>query len=153
MVPRHMDLGTWEEWGRLLAAAGAGAALGLRAELTNRPAGLRTHMLVSLGAATFCIVARPFAGEGVDPLRALQGVASGVGLVAAATVLKRERGVLGLTTAASVWVCAALGCDAALGRPVRAFVLAVALAVMSQLLRLVEKRWLNRTIAEEEHEP
>ncbi|WP_373044894.1 MgtC/SapB family protein [Vulgatibacter sp.] len=139
-----MDLGGWEEWGRLLAAVGAGGALGLRAELQARPAGLRTHILVAVGSAVFCLTAGPFLDDDFsDPLRALQGVASGIGLVAAATVLKRERGVSGLTTAASIWLAAALGCDAALGRPLRAFVLGVLFAALSQLLRVVERRWLG----------
>jgi len=136
-------LGTGEEWLRLLAALGAGAALGLRAELQARPAGLRTHILVSVGAAMFCITAMR-AGLGSDPLRGLQGVASGIGLVAAATVLKGARGVTGLTTAASVWLAAALGCEAAFGSPLRAFLLGCALALLSQLLRVAEERWMGR---------
>lgn len=140
-----MDFGTGEEWGRLLAALAAGGALGLRAELTHRPAGLRTHILVSVGAAIFCLIAASYFDEHdtIDPLRALQGVASGIGLVAAATVLKREGSVMGLTTAASVWVAAALGCDAALGRPLRAVALAAALTALNQLLRMIERRWLG----------
>lgn len=136
-----MEWATGETALRLFAALIAAGVLGALAERKGRPAGLRTHVFVGVGAATFCLVARTWAGvAGADPLRALQGVAGGIGLVAAATVLRRSGGVIGVTTAASIWVAAALGCDAGLGYPLRAIFIGVMLAALSYGLRLVERR-------------
>lgn len=107
---------------RLLLAALLGALLGLERELTNKPAGLRTHMLVALGSSMF-IVASIEAGLEPDAVsRVVQGLLAGVGFVCAGSILKsdeREQ-VSGLTTAAGLWMTAAIGVAAGLGREVLA---------------------------------
>jgi putative Mg2+ transporter-C (MgtC) family protein len=127
---------------RLIAAAAAGGALGLPAELKGQPAGLRTHMLVAAGAALFCITANRV-GTGGDELRALQGIASGIGFVGAATVLKERGRVLGVSTAAAIWVAAAVGCEAALGDVGFALGVAGVVAVLKVVLRTFEERFLD----------
>lgn len=99
---------------RLGVAALIGAALGLNRELHDKPAGLRTHALVTLGAAIATIAIHPqVGGGGPDPnalSRVIQGILTGVGFLGAGVILRDAGGhVTGLTTAATIWVCAALG--------------------------------------------
>jgi putative Mg2+ transporter-C (MgtC) family protein len=104
---------------RLGMAALAGGILGLERELSGQWAGLRTHMVVSVGAAVFVLLGEHIAGG--DPnagARVVQGVAAGIGFLGAGTILKlsnRER-IKGLTTASSIWLAAALGSVAGFGR-------------------------------------
>lgn len=103
---------------RLTAAALLGAVIGLQRERAGKPAGLRTHMLVSLGAALFIIAALE-SGISRDELsRVIQGIATGIGFIGAGAILKvsEEREITGLTTAAGIWMTAAVGVAAGLGR-------------------------------------
>ena len=96
---------------RVLVAAILGALLGWERERAGKPAGLRTHMLVALGAALFVLFPAE-AGMGIADLsRVIQGVATGIGFIGAGTILKRPEPehVEGLTTAASIWLTAAIG--------------------------------------------
>lgn len=103
---------------RLLLAVLLGAAVGLQRELTGKPAGLRTHILVSLGTASM-VVAAIGAGMQADALsRVVQGLVTGIGFIGAGAILKRseQREIVGLTTAAGLWMTAALGVIAGLGQ-------------------------------------
>jgi putative Mg2+ transporter-C (MgtC) family protein len=106
---------------RLGAALILGSALGLNRELHGKPAGLRTHGLVSLGAAVATIVSLGFPGDSksIDPnavSRVLQGILTGIGFVGAGVILRDPNGhVTGLTTAATIWICAVLGVTCGLG--------------------------------------
>jgi len=109
---------------RLGLAAIVGILLGL--PYRRRPSAMRTHLFVTLGAAVFSVTAADLAeSSGADPLRVLQGVASGVGFVGAASVLKKGRTISGLTEAASIWISAAIGCGLVLGDPWRMVVVAL----------------------------
>lgn len=104
--------------GRLALAALLGAIVGLNRERVGKPAGLRTHALVALGAAQLTIVGLFFGvGDAAAPSRMLQGVITGVGFIGAGVILHRTdaRGVQGLTTAAAIWVVAAIGIAAGAG--------------------------------------
>lgn len=98
---------------RLTVATLIGAVLGADREVRNKPAGLRTHALVSLGSALVVVTTLGLsAGYNADPVsRAIQGIIAGVGFLGAGAILKgRERDeVSGLTTAASIWLVASLG--------------------------------------------
>jgi putative Mg2+ transporter-C (MgtC) family protein len=124
---------------RLAVAAVAGGLLGWERELARKAAGLRTHMLVGMGAAVFVFAAEQ-AGIGRDHLsRVIQGVVAGIGLLCAGAILKvSEKGVIhGLTTAASLWLAAGVGLAAGLGREVSALVVAVlAFAILFALGKL-----------------
>ena len=103
---------------RLCLAALAGALPGLQRERVHVAAGLRTHMLVSMGAAIFVLAALD-AGASVDATtRVIQGLATGIGFVGAGAILKsaQSQQVHGLTTASSIWLTAALGTAAGMGR-------------------------------------
>jgi putative Mg2+ transporter-C (MgtC) family protein len=101
---------------RLVAAAVAGAVIGLERELHAHPAGMRTHLLVSVGAAAFMILSmHGFAdvvgdpGVSLDPSRVAAQVVSGIGFIGGGAILKYGVSIRGLTTAGSLWATAAVG--------------------------------------------
>jgi putative Mg2+ transporter-C (MgtC) family protein len=98
---------------RLGVAVVVGAVLGLDRELRRKPAGVRTMALVALGSAMFALmgISRGASGDPSDISRVMQGIITGVGFLGAGTILHGdpESGVRGLTTAASIWLAAALG--------------------------------------------
>jgi putative Mg2+ transporter-C (MgtC) family protein len=96
---------------RILVAALLGALLGWERERARKAAGLRTHMLVALGAALFVLFPAEAGMHLADLSRVIQGVATGIGFIGAGTILKRAEAehVEGLTTAASIWLTAAIG--------------------------------------------
>ena len=102
---------------RLVAAAILGGLVGAEREWMGKDAGLRTHMIVALGAAMFVLApAEAGLAEG-DISRIIQGVAAGIGFIGAGSILKREdrQEIHGLTTAAGIWLTAAVGVAAAVG--------------------------------------
>jgi putative Mg2+ transporter-C (MgtC) family protein len=95
---------------RLLLAAALGAAIGYQRERAQKPAGLRTHILISAGAALFTIVSTYGFGIEADPSRIAAGVVAGIGFIGAGAIIRREGGIVeGLTTAATIWAVAAIG--------------------------------------------
>jgi putative Mg2+ transporter-C (MgtC) family protein len=102
---------------RLVVASALGGVLGLERESVGKPAGVRTHMMVALGAALLMLLIVQD-GTPSDASRVMQGIAAGVGFIGAGTILKqRDTGdIVGLTTAASVWLTAAVGVGAGIGR-------------------------------------
>jgi putative Mg2+ transporter-C (MgtC) family protein len=127
---------------RLLAALMAGAIIGYQRERAGKAAGLRTHMLVSMGTAMFVLAAAE-SGMQEDALsRVVQGLATGIGFLGAGAILKleSERRIRGLTTAAGIWMTAALGVAIGLGALGTAAVgVLFAWIVLAFLIRL-EKR-------------
>jgi len=107
---------------RLLAALGAGALIGYERSFHGRPAGLRTHVLVCLASALLMLVTVyedhwvRTAGEArLDPTRMAQGIMTGIGFLGAGVIVKEGLNVRGLTTAASIWITAAIGVLAGVG--------------------------------------
>jgi putative Mg2+ transporter-C (MgtC) family protein len=102
---------------RLLAAAGLGAAIGYQRERAGKPAGLRTHILIAIGAALFTIASVYGFISVADPARVAAGVVAGIGFIGAGAIIHRGGGdiVAGLTTAATIWVVAAIGLAAGAG--------------------------------------
>jgi putative Mg2+ transporter-C (MgtC) family protein len=124
---------------RLLMAAVFGGLIGLERQWKGKHAGLRTHMLVSLGAALFVI--SQFDGTPDSGSRVVQGVAAGIGFLGAGAILKDHHDtVKGLTTAADIWLTAAIGVAAGLGRGSTAL-LATALALIILALLPRVERW------------
>lgn len=130
----------YEVVGRLLLAAGLGAALGLEREFDGHPAGLRTHLLLSLGAALFGVLSvaafhgmvtdRASSNVNIDPARIAAYVLPAVGFIGGGAIVKTGKNVIGITTAASLWVAAAIGVASGLGFWVGA-VTATALALFA----------------------
>ncbi len=128
---------------RLLLAALLGGLLGYNREKRGKAAGLRTHMLVAMGSALFVLVP-DLAGMNIaDMSRVIQGVIAGIGFLGAGTIIKRQtdKEVFGLTTAAGIWMTAAIGIACGLGREMTAIIsVLLAWAVLSVFQRLFESR-------------
>jgi putative Mg2+ transporter-C (MgtC) family protein len=103
---------------RLLVAMLLGAVVGIQREQTGKPAGLRTHMLVSLGAALFVLAPAEAGMTSADLSRVIQGLATGIGFLGGGAILKlsEEHQIRGLTSAAAIWMTAAIGVAVGLGR-------------------------------------
>lgn len=100
---------------RLLLAVVLGALVGYERERAGKPAGVRTHGMVSLGAALFAVVSlHGFGGTG-DPARVAAQIVTGIGFLGAGAILHQRGNVHGLTTAASLWVTAAIGLAVGVG--------------------------------------
>lgn len=124
---------------RLLMAAMLGAILGYDRERVGKAAGLRTHMLVALGTAMFVIIPQQAGLSDADISRVIQGLAAGIGFLGAGSIVKgrREGETQGLTTAASIWVTAAIGIAAGMGREASAILGTIlAFVILSSLARV-----------------
>jgi putative Mg2+ transporter-C (MgtC) family protein len=89
-----------------------GAIIGLEREITHKPAGLRTHMLVCLVSCLFTVISQEF---GMDPARVAAGIVTGIGFIGAGTIIAEQGKVVGITTASSLWVTAAIGLTIGVG--------------------------------------
>lgn len=99
----------WELVLRLLLSAVLGGLIGMEREVNNRPAGLRTHVLVSLGSCLIMLISMYGFGQNGDPARLAAQVVSGIGFLGAGTILRNGNNIKGLTTAASLWVSGCIG--------------------------------------------
>ncbi|HET9475839.1 MAG TPA: MgtC/SapB family protein [Steroidobacteraceae bacterium] len=132
---------------RLLAAVGAGACIGYERSFHGRPAGLRTHVLVCLASAVLMLVTvyeahwvRASGEERLDPTRMAQGIMTGIGFLGAGVIVKEGLNVRGLTTAASIWITAAIGVLAGVGLYIpMLFSVILTVAVLS-VFRWIEMR-------------
>jgi len=116
---------------RLLLAAVLGAAIGYQRERAAKPAGLRTHTLISVGAAAFTIASIYGFGIGADPSRIAAGMVAGIGFLGAGAILHREGGIVeGLTTAATIWAVAGIGLAAGAGLYVISAVVTVVILIV-----------------------
>jgi len=124
---------------RLLLATGLGAIIGYQRERAKKPAGLRTHILIALGAALFTVVSVFGFDDTADVARVAAGVVTGIGFIGAGVIFRGLRGkeghVAGLTTAASVWVTAAIGLAAGVGL----YLVAILVAILVVLVLLIPR--------------
>ena len=129
---------------RLALAAVLGGAIGLDREFHEKPAGLRTNMLIALGSALFAILSVQLGAGAGSPDRIAAQVVTGIGFLGAGAILRTGDHIHGLTTAATIWVNAAIGMAAGLGSYTVAIVGAaitlVVLAVLPMMEDLVERR-------------
>ena len=123
---------------KLILAVLLGGLIGYEREIKHRPAGLRTHILVSLGSALFTILSLN-AFPGSDPARVAAGILVGIGFIGAGTVLQTREKVIGLTTAASLWVMSAIGMAAGAGFYSAAIITAL-VAFATLWLKEIEKK-------------
>jgi putative Mg2+ transporter-C (MgtC) family protein len=129
---------------RLTVAVICGAVMGLHIGLLGKPGGLRTHILTTVGAALFCVTSQRLAGDSAEVLRAVQGIASGVGFIGAAAVLRRDGSVRGIATGASLWIAAAVGCSAGFGDSLLALVVSMFVAVVNVATLYVDRKWIDK---------
>lgn len=143
---------------RLLAAALLAMVIGWERERRNKPAGLRTHMLVGIGAATFFLIFVEFAmgplkdNEGLtpDPSRIVEGVITGIGFLGAGAIIQSAGDVKGLTTGAGIWVAGAIGLACGAGfYTIAGIVTAMAFVVLT-VLGWLEMRFITHSGAPED---
>jgi putative Mg2+ transporter-C (MgtC) family protein len=130
---------------RLLASAILGAAIGIERQRAGKSAGVRTHMLVTVGTTAFLLACTRY-GMNLDGMsRVIQGIVTGIGFIGAGTILKLEGEVevKGLTTSAGIWMAAAIGVSVGLG--------ALGLAILTTILALIiltvtvaVDNWINK---------
>lgn len=126
---------------RLLAAVLAGAVVGYERELAGKAAGLRTHILVSLGTCLFVLAGSSYGMSSDGLSRVIQGIVTGIGFIGAGSILKLEdkKDIQGLTTSAGIWMTAAIGVTVGLGEIGLALISAVLTVIVLSLLRSFEK--------------
>jgi putative Mg2+ transporter-C (MgtC) family protein len=136
---------------RLLAALACGAIIGIEREQKQRPAGLRTHMLVALASALFTIIAFQIYAEvqasednvASDPLRLLEAITAGVAFLAAGAIIRRGDGIEGITTGGGLWLAGALGMACGQALYGLAFIGALLALVVLAGMRIFERRMLR----------
>ncbi len=152
------ELSTAEALLRLLVAAGLGGAIGLERELRDHEAGFRTHLLVSLGACVFTLVSAYAwtdwtfstpSGVVFDPTRIAAQIVTGIGFLGAGAIIVRGISVRGLTTAATLWVVAAIGMAAGTGYYEVALGAALLVLISLGPLKLISTRFVGRVRPEE----
>jgi putative Mg2+ transporter-C (MgtC) family protein len=135
-----------EQFARLALAAGLGGAIGAEREVSDQPAGLRTHMLLSLGACLFTLISAYAFGAGSDPSRLAAQIVTGIGFLGGGAILRHGTSIRGLTTAASIWSTCALGVAVGTGRYILslgATLLILATLVGLRVLRNRLRRWAS----------
>lgn len=132
---------------RLAAAIFFGAVLGLDREKRDKPAGLRTHAMVCLGAAVYTLVTihffvagRAAGSENTDAIRLIDGLLGGIGFLGAGTIIQARGHVEGITTAASIWVAGAVGLACGVGQYALAAITIVAALIVLEGLGLLKRR-------------
>ncbi len=112
----------WESIWRLILAAVLGGVIGAEREELRKPAGLRTHMLVSMGSCIFTLVSLLFS---TDPARIAASIVTGVGFIGAGCIIATRNRVIGVSTAASLWVTAGIGMLVGIGEEFLAIITAL----------------------------
>ncbi len=131
---------------RLVMAALLGAILGFEREQQGKAAGLRTHMLVSVGSAIFVLVPLQIGVQPAELTRVIQGMVTGVGFIGAGMILKSDDAsrVRGLTTAAGLWMTSAIGMTAGLGQETSAvlctLLVLIVFALMPRVARVFDRK-------------
>ena len=137
---------------RLLAASIAGGALGIERESSNKSAGLRTNMIVSVGASIYVMIsASLLEGSSTgDPSRVMGQIVTGIGFLGAGVILHQGSSVKGLTTAATIWCSAALGCLAGFGMYWELAASTVLIIIINTVLRKADFWFVKKKKEKEE---
>ena len=131
---------------RIMEAFLVSCFIGIDREKTKRPAGLRTHVIVALGACLVTIAPLMYATEGIsmDVTRLAAQVISGIGFLGAGTILRYRENVIGLTTAASLWASACLGVAAGLGAHAITILTGLLIITVLKVVPYIERRFFNK---------
>lgn len=132
---------------RLFAAILFGAAIGIERETAGKAAGVRTHMLVTLGTAVFVLATSRYGMTSDGLSRVIQGIVTGIGFIGAGTIIKldKELDVKGLTTSAGIWMAAAIGITVGLGA-VGLAAIATAFALLILTVTVAFDKWIKKQI-------
>lgn len=121
---------------RILLAIALGGVIGFEREIKHRPAGLRTHILVSLGAAVFTLISISFA---VDPARIAAAIVTGIGFLGAGSIISTRGHMHGITTAATLWIVASIGLSVGVGQYWIAIISTALVFAILQIKKVEEK--------------
>ena len=137
---------------RLLTASIAGGALGIERESSNKSAGLRTNMIVSVGAAIYVMISAVLLEGSTtgDPSRVMGQIVTGIGFLGAGVILHQGSSVKGLTTAATIWCSAALGCLAGFGMYWELAASTVLIIIINTVLRKADFLFVKKNKKKEE---
>lgn len=122
---------------RLVVSAALGAVVGLEREMNHKPAGLRTHMLVSIGACLFTTIIFMSITDNLGP--AISGIITGIGFIGGGSIIATRGHIQGITTAASLWAVAAIGFAVGTGNYVLAISATIIVFIILQLRKVEEK--------------
>ncbi|MBI4423779.1 MAG: MgtC/SapB family protein [Elusimicrobia bacterium] len=146
--PLHADLG------KLLLSFTLGMVVGLEREISDKPAGLRTNVLICLGSTLFTLVSAKMSGPMTDPTRIAAQVVSGIGFLGAGAIMREGEHVTGLTTAATIFVVAAIGMAVGFGFSslaavctIATLIVQVVLARMDMLVDYLRRRYTFRIVS------
>jgi len=136
-------------------AAVCGAMIGLERELKQKPAGFRTNILICVGSSMYMAIGmlliRGDAVSGVDPTRIAAQVVTGIGFLGAGCIIQQGARITGLTSAATIWVVAAIGLVAGAGFPLLAFLSALMVLLTLAVLGPIEERFFHPSHADDFH--
>lgn len=122
---------------KIVVATLLGGIIGIEREEMNKPAGLRTHMLVAMGACLFTLSSTTFS---IDPARIAAGIVSGIGFIGAGCIIAHKDKVVGVSTAASLWVTAAIGLLVGIGEYIIPIISVGIAVVILHIGPIVKKR-------------
>ena len=125
---------------RILIAAALGAAIGFERERSKKSAGLRTNALVAMGAALLTVISLSFGGPGADPSRIISNIVVGIGFIGGGAILREGPRISGITTAATLWVVAAIGIAVGMGFYREAIFSVAVVYFILTILWLIEKK-------------
>jgi putative Mg2+ transporter-C (MgtC) family protein len=150
MLSETLDPNSTEFWLRLGTAILCGAIIGLERQLRGKAAGIRTSILICLGTELFVSLGSSFGGDQVDPTRVLAQVVTGIGFLGGGVILSREGLVVGVTSAAVIWVLAALGSLIGFGHLLAALILTLVTVALLLGVELLESTFRRlRQVAKE----
>src|SRR3954466_9127700 len=136
-------------------AAVCGAMIGLERELKHKPAGFRTNILICTGSAMYMAIGmlllRQDAVSGIDPTRIAAQVVTGIGFLGAGCIIQQGAHITGLTSAATIWVVAAIGLVAGGGFPLLAFISALMVLLTLAVLGPIEERFFHPSHSDDFH--
>ena len=132
---------------RLLLGIGLGALIGFERELKHRPAGLRTHMLVSLGATIFATSSLSF---DIEPSRIAAGIVAGIGFLGAGSIIAHKGHVKGITSAATMWVVAGIGLSVGIGEYYIAIISAITVFLVLRFEKFEKQIDSSKNISKDE---
>lgn len=139
---------------RLIASTLLGAVIGLQRERVGKPAGIKTHILATLGTTVFVLACAGYGMSSDGLSRVIQGIVTGIGFLGAGAILKldEKRDIKGLTTAASIWISAAIGVAVGLGGLGLALLATILTLIVLAVLGKIELRVVKDDDAEAESE-
>lgn len=131
------------KWSALLTAMACGSIIGLERQLAGKPAGIRTSCLICIGTYVFVASGVGMNSAHVDPSRVVSQVVTGVGFLGAGVMMARDGAVIGVTSAATIWVLAAIGVQIGLGHHLPAVALSVLVVLILVGVNILENSFIN----------